>query len=105
LPTVMNREGRGASSIRVLALMVPRKIGEQISYSKRGKCFPPPSLPVAALASGGMRITTMMDIKAHWFTHREHGGFPVEKAALGSCDLSVLHIGGEWEWLVRQDLP
>jgi hypothetical protein len=40
---------------------------------------------------------------AYWFTHREHGGFPVEKAALGSCDLSVLHVGGEWEWLVRQD--
>jgi len=39
---------------------------------------------------------------AYWFTQREHGGFPVEKAAVGSCDLSVLHIGGQWEWLVRQ---
>jgi hypothetical protein len=28
-------------------------------------------------------------------------GFPVERAALGSCDLSVLHVGGEWQWLVR----
>jgi hypothetical protein len=27
---------------------------------------------------------------AHWFTHKEQGGFPVEKAALGCCDLSVL---------------
>ena len=41
-------------------------------------------------------------ITAHWFTHREHGGFPIEKAALGSCDLSALHVGGEWQWLVRQ---
>jgi hypothetical protein len=40
---------------------------------------------------------------AHWFTRREQGGFPVECAALGSCDLSVLHVGGEWQWLVRQD--
>jgi hypothetical protein len=24
-----------------------------------------------------------------------HGGFPVERAALGSCDLSVLHGGAE----------
>jgi hypothetical protein len=40
---------------------------------------------------------------AHWFTQREHGGFPVERASLGSCDLSMMHIGGEWQWLVRQD--
>jgi hypothetical protein len=39
---------------------------------------------------------------AHWFTHLEHGGFPIERAALGSCDLSILHVGGEWQWLVRQ---
>jgi hypothetical protein len=25
---------------------------------------------------------------AQWFTQYEHGGFPIEKAALGSCDLS-----------------
>jgi len=25
-----------------------------------------------------------------------------ERAALSSCDLSVLHVGGEWQWLVRQ---
>jgi hypothetical protein len=31
---------------------------------------------------------------AQWFTHREHGGFPIERAALGSCDLSVLYVGG-----------
>jgi len=40
---------------------------------------------------------------SHWFTHRKHGGFPIEKAALGSCDLSVFYVGGEWEWLVRQE--
>jgi hypothetical protein len=39
---------------------------------------------------------------AYWFTKQESGGFPVERAALGSCDLSVLHVGGEWQWLVRQ---
>jgi hypothetical protein len=39
---------------------------------------------------------------ALWFTQYEDGGFPVEKAALGSCDLSILHVGGEWQWLVRQ---
>ena len=39
---------------------------------------------------------------AHWFTQHERGGFPIEKAALGSCDLSILHVGGEWQWLVRQ---
>ena len=40
--------------------------------------------------------------QAHWFTQHEFGGFPVERAALGSCDLSALHVGGEWQWLVRQ---
>jgi hypothetical protein len=40
---------------------------------------------------------------AHWFTDHEQGGFPIERAALGSCDLSVLHVGDEWQWLVRQD--
>jgi hypothetical protein len=38
---------------------------------------------------------------AHWFTEKKHGGFPVEKAGLGCCDLSALHVGGEWQWLVR----
>jgi hypothetical protein len=33
-------------------------------------------------------------MKAYWFTVHEQGGFPVERAALGSCDLSVLHIAG-----------
>ena len=42
-------------------------------------------------------------MKACWFTVYEQGGFPVERAALGSCDLSMLHIAGEWQWLVRQD--
>jgi hypothetical protein len=39
---------------------------------------------------------------AHWFTAHEHGSFPFECAALGRCDLSVIHIGGEWQWLVRR---
>ena len=39
---------------------------------------------------------------AHWFTQHEAGGFPVERAAVSSCGLPVLHVGGEWEWLVRQ---
>ena len=39
---------------------------------------------------------------AYSFTQRESGGFPIERAAVGSCDLCVLHIGGDWEWLVRQ---
>jgi hypothetical protein len=43
-----------------------------------------------------------MRLQAYWFTQHEQGGFPVEQAALGSCDLSVLHVGGEWQWLVRQ---
>jgi hypothetical protein len=38
---------------------------------------------------------------AYWYTHKEQGGFSIEKAALGPCDLSVLHVGGNWEWLVR----
>jgi hypothetical protein len=39
----------------------------------------------------------------HWITQREAGGFPVERAALGSCDLSVLRIGDQWQWLVRRE--
>ena len=39
---------------------------------------------------------------ACWFTHLESVGFPVERAALGTCDLSVVYVGGEWQWLVRQ---
>jgi hypothetical protein len=42
-------------------------------------------------------------MKAYWFTDHEQGGFPLERAALGSCDLSVLHIAGEWQWLVKQE--
>ena len=29
---------------------------------------------------------------AQWFTQHEDGGFPIARAALGSCDLSVLHV-------------
>jgi hypothetical protein len=42
-------------------------------------------------------------MNAYWFTSREQGGFAVERAALGAFDLSLLHVGGEWQWLVRQD--
>jgi hypothetical protein len=38
----------------------------------------------------------------HWLTHFEYDGFPVEKTAVGPCDLSVLRVGTEWRWLVRQ---
>ena len=37
---------------------------------------------------------------ARWFIDHEYGGFPIERAALGACDLSVLYVGGEWQWLV-----
>jgi hypothetical protein len=37
---------------------------------------------------------------ARWFTQREHGGFPIEKAALGGFDLSVVYVGGNGNgWL------
>jgi hypothetical protein len=38
---------------------------------------------------------------ARWFTTHEYGSFSIECAALGACDLCVLHVGGEWQWLVR----
>ena len=40
---------------------------------------------------------------AHWFTTHEYGSFPIERAAFGACDLSVLYVGGEWQWPVRRD--
>jgi hypothetical protein len=39
---------------------------------------------------------------AHWFTEDELLGYPVERAAVSGCDLSVLHIDGEWQWLVQR---
>jgi len=39
--------------------------------------------------------------RAYLFDHREAGGFPVQRAAVGDCDLSVVHVGGEWQWLIR----
>jgi hypothetical protein len=42
----------------------------------------------------------MTGLLAYWFEQHEHGGFAVERAALGSCDLSILHVTGEWQWLV-----
>jgi hypothetical protein len=38
----------------------------------------------------------------YWFTQHE-AGLPVERAVLGNCNLSLLHIGGEWQWLARCD--
>jgi hypothetical protein len=38
-----------------------------------------------------------------WFTTYEYGSFPIERAALGDCDLSVLRIGGQRQWLVLRD--
>lgn len=38
---------------------------------------------------------------AHWIIQKEHGGFPIERAVVGSFDLSVLYVGGEWQWLVQ----
>jgi hypothetical protein len=29
------------------------------------------------------------------------GLFACRRTALGSCDLSMMHVGGEWQWLVR----
>jgi hypothetical protein len=43
-----------------------------------------------------------MDDDRSMFTQHEHGGFPIERAALGSCDLSVLHVADQSHWLVRQ---
>jgi hypothetical protein len=59
-----------------------------------GRSGNPPDRPFG----GGAMTTT-----AHWFTEKEHDGFPVEKAALGAFDLSVLYVGGEWQWLVRRE--
>ena len=40
--------------------------------------------------------------QARWFIIHEYGSFPIERAALGAYDLSVFHVGGEWQWLVRR---
>jgi hypothetical protein len=42
-------------------------------------------------------------MSAYWFEHKERGGFPVQRAAVRDCDLSVLHVAGEWQWLVSRD--
>jgi hypothetical protein len=33
-------------------------------------------------------------MKVYWFTDHEQGGFPVERSALGGCDLSAAHCWG-----------
>jgi len=41
--------------------------------------------------------------RAYWFEPRERGGFPVQRAAVGDCHLSVMPLGyGRWSWLVRR---
>ena len=52
------------------------------------------------MATGLFRPGAMT--QAYWFEHKEQSGLRVLRAALGDCDLSLLHVGGEWQWLVRQ---
>ena len=40
---------------------------------------------------------------AHWFMEQGPGALPIERAALGAFDLSVLYVAGQWQWLVRRD--
>jgi hypothetical protein len=40
---------------------------------------------------------------AQWFTQYDLFGFPIEQAVIGDCDLSVVFVGGEWQWPVRRD--
>lgn len=40
---------------------------------------------------------------AQWITEQEPGGFPIERAVLGSCGLALMHIAGAWCWLVQRD--
>ena len=41
--------------------------------------------------------------RVYWFTQFEHGGFPIERAALGSCDLSMLTSTGNGNgWFGKQ---
>ena len=40
---------------------------------------------------------------AYWFAPRDHDELPAERAALGDCELAVMRIGGEWEWLVMRE--
>jgi hypothetical protein len=37
-----------------------------------------------------------------WVTQHEDDGFPVRCAAVGEANLSVIHIGQRWLWLVRR---
>jgi hypothetical protein len=39
---------------------------------------------------------------AHWISDT-FSGVPVQRAALGEADLSVMRIGPRWSWLVRRD--
>ena len=41
-------------------------------------------------------------LMAQWFMQDELLGYPVERAAVSGCDLSVLYIDGEWQWLVQR---
>jgi hypothetical protein len=48
--------------------------------------------PLSATVRGAPLLAAA-PMTAHWFTHCEAGGFPIERAILGACNLSVLHIG------------
>lgn len=39
---------------------------------------------------------------AQWITE-QNGGFPIERAMLGSCALALMHIAGAWCWLVQRE--
>ena len=47
-------------------------------------------------------VTTMSRCGAQWFTDFKLASFPIEKAAVGLCELSVLHVAGVWQWRVRR---
>ena len=40
---------------------------------------------------------------ADWHTRHDRNGFPLERATLGTFDLAVAFVGGEWQWLLRGD--
>jgi hypothetical protein len=40
---------------------------------------------------------------ARWHTQFLKNGFPIERATLGIFDLVVVHVAGEWQWLIQQN--
>jgi hypothetical protein len=43
----------------------------------------------------------LIPTRSHWFSGISRG-VPVQRAALGKADLSVIHIGPRWSWVVRR---